>query len=141
MDRIGTPFGCLIFPALPEVAKVHLSIEAQCGTACFPMGDCHMNCFSGPLPLRSHYNSPPLGVCFRESLVLIDYTQKLTRSTLALKLSVAQSVYLWVTATGMIYRVVLRLCACPLSRVPSGVSVYYIMCYEKHVHSTACCQS
>ncbi len=32
-------------------------------------GLCFGYCFSGPLPLRSHYNSPPLGVCFRESLV------------------------------------------------------------------------
>ena len=55
--------------------------------------------FSGPLPLRSHFNSPPFGVCFRESLVWIDYTQKLTRSILALKLSVALPIYLWVTAT------------------------------------------
>ncbi len=29
----------------------------------------------------------------------LDYTQKSTRSTLALKLGVAQPVYLWVTAT------------------------------------------
>ncbi len=47
----------------------------------------------------SHIDSPPFGVCFRESLVLIDYTQKSTRSTLALKLSVAPPSYPWVTAT------------------------------------------
>ncbi len=32
-------------------------------------GLCFGYCFSGPLPLCSHLNSPPLGVCFRESLV------------------------------------------------------------------------
>ena len=52
-------------------------------------GLCFGYCFSGLFPLRSHFNSPPFMVCFRESLVLIDYTQKSTRSTLALKLSVA----------------------------------------------------
>ncbi len=30
---------------------------------------CFGYCFSGPLPLRLHFNSPPFGVCFRESLV------------------------------------------------------------------------
>ncbi len=74
-----------------HVASLHFLPPGQYGL-CFGFF------FSGPLPLRSHYNSPPLGVCFRESLVLIDYTQKLTRSTLSLKLSVAQPVYLWVTA-------------------------------------------
>ena len=44
-------------------------------------------------------DSPPFRVCFRESLVLMDYTQKSTRSTLAFKLSVAPPVYVWVTAT------------------------------------------
>ncbi len=43
-------------------------------------------------PLRSLINGPPIGVRFQESLVL-DYTQKLTRSTLALKLSVSQPFY------------------------------------------------
>ncbi len=26
-----------------EIGQTHLSIEAQCGTACLPMGDCHTN--------------------------------------------------------------------------------------------------
>ncbi len=65
-------------------------------------GLCFGYCFSGPLPLLSDFNSPPFGVCFRESLVLIDYTQKSTRSTLELKPSVAQPVYLWVTATSLL---------------------------------------
>ena len=34
MDRIGTPL-------YSEIDQIHLSIEAQCGTACLPMGDCH----------------------------------------------------------------------------------------------------
>ncbi len=62
-------------------------------------GLCFGYCFSGQLPLRSHFNSPPFGVSFRESLVLIDYTQKSTRSTLALKLSAAPPICPWVTAT------------------------------------------
>ena len=108
MDRVETPFGfqpiiwtfvrhtvsrCLIFPLLPEVARVTWSKLTNHRLPPVPylrvnMGYALAIVFSGPLPLRSYYNSPP-GVCFRESLVLIDYTQKLTRSTLALKLSVA----------------------------------------------------
>ena len=26
-----------------EIDQIHLSIEAQCDTACLPMGDCHMH--------------------------------------------------------------------------------------------------
>ncbi len=32
-------------------------------------------CFSGPLPLRSLINGPPIGVRFRESLVVILYSE------------------------------------------------------------------
>ena len=37
-----------LFPGVPslnrlhsEIDQIHLSIEAQCGTACLPIGDCH----------------------------------------------------------------------------------------------------
>ncbi len=42
-------------------------------------------------------------VHFSPVVALIGYTQKSTRSTLALKLSVAPPVYLWVTATAISY--------------------------------------
>ncbi len=50
---------CLIFPALPT--GLH--------------GLCFGCCFSGPLPLRSLMNSPPIGVRFRESLVVRLYSE------------------------------------------------------------------
>ncbi len=31
----------LIFRLHSDIDQIHLSIEAQCGTACLPMGDCH----------------------------------------------------------------------------------------------------
>ncbi len=99
MDRVETPFGfqpimstfvrhtvsrCLIFPALPEVARVTWSIctnhrhcKSKVNTIGFlqflPTGQhglCFGCCFSGPLPLRSLINGPPIGVRFRESLVI-----------------------------------------------------------------------
>ena len=53
-------------------------------------GLCFGCCFSDPLPLCSLKDGPPIRV---------RYTQKLTRSTLALKLSVSPPYYPWVTAT------------------------------------------
>ncbi len=42
-----------LFPGVPslnrlysEIDQIHLSIEAQCGTAYLPMGDCHIVCHS-----------------------------------------------------------------------------------------------
>ncbi len=37
----------LIFRLHSKIDQIHLSIEAQCGTACLPMGDCqkHQNLF------------------------------------------------------------------------------------------------
>ena len=40
------PFGVcfresLVFRLDSEIDQIHLSIEAQCGTTCLPMGDCH----------------------------------------------------------------------------------------------------
>ncbi len=31
----------LVFRLRSEIDQIHLSIEAQCGTACLPVGDCH----------------------------------------------------------------------------------------------------
>ncbi len=110
MDRIETLSGfqsivwtfvrhtvsrCLIFPARQKVNTLGFLQFITSGQ----YGLCLGYFFSGPLPLRSHFNSPPFGVYFQESLVSIDYTQRSTRSTLALKLSVhgvALPVYLWV---------------------------------------------
>ncbi len=58
------PFGvCFRESLVPrlhsEIDQIHLSIEAQCGTACLPMGDCHSHAegrHSGAVPLRG---SPP----------------------------------------------------------------------------------
>ncbi len=61
-------------------------------------GLCFGFCFSGPLPLRSLPHGPLLRVHFGESLVL-DYTQKSTISTLAVKLSVSAIIYPRWTAT------------------------------------------
>ena len=84
MDRIETPLGfqsiawtfvrhtvsrCLIFPVLPEVARVNTIGFLQF----LPTGQhglCFGYLFSGLLPLSSNIDSPPLGVCFRESLVI-----------------------------------------------------------------------
>ncbi len=52
-------------------------------------GLCFGFCFAGPLPLCSLSQGPLLRVHFGESLV-IDYTQKSTISTLAVKLTVCQ---------------------------------------------------
>ncbi len=89
MDRVETPFGfqsivwtfvrhtvsrCLIFPALPEVAKVNTIGFLQF----LPTGRhglCFGYLFSGLLPLRSLIDSPPFGVCFRESLVIRLYSE------------------------------------------------------------------
>ncbi len=126
MDHVETPSGfqsivwtfvrhtvsrCLIFPALPKVTLGFLQFLPT-----NQYGLCFGYFFLGLLPLRSHFNSPAFGVCFRESLVLIDYTQKSTRSTLTLKLSVAQPVYLWATATDSES----RLCTCSLDSVVSS---------------------
>ena len=40
------PFGVyfqesLVFRLHSEIDQIHLGIEAQCGIACLPMGDCH----------------------------------------------------------------------------------------------------
>ncbi len=61
-------------------------------------GLCFGFCFAGPLPLRSLTHGPLLRVHFGESLV-IDYTQKSTISTLAVKLSVSAIIYPCWTAT------------------------------------------
>ena len=61
-------------------------------------GLCFGICFAGPLPLRSLAHGPLLRVHFRESLVL-DYIQKSTISTLAVKLSVSAIIYPGWTAT------------------------------------------
>ncbi len=52
------PFGVcfresLIFRLHSEIDQIHLSIEAQCGTACLPTGDCHMQsvCMQGALAI------------------------------------------------------------------------------------------
>ncbi len=55
-------------------------------------GLCFGFCFAGPLPLRSLLHGLLLRVPFGESLVL-DYTQKSTISTLAVKLSVSAIIY------------------------------------------------
>ncbi len=75
IDRVGIPFGfqpivwtfvrhtvsrCLNFPAL----KVTWSGLDQSRAVLRKF------CFSGPLPLRSLINGPPIGVRFRESLVV-----------------------------------------------------------------------
>ena len=103
MDRVETPFGfqpivwtfdrqtvsrCLIFPLLPEVARVtwsdwtnhrHCYIVNTIGFLQFlPSGQhglCFGFCFSGPLSLRSLINGPPNGVRFRESLVIRLYSE------------------------------------------------------------------
>ncbi len=59
---------------------------------------CFGFCFAGPLPRRSLLHGPLLRVHFGESLVL-DYTQKSTISTLAVKLSVSATIYPRWTAT------------------------------------------
>ncbi len=46
MDQVETPFGfqsiVWTFVRLySEIDQIHLSTEAQCGTACLPLGDCH----------------------------------------------------------------------------------------------------
>ncbi len=88
MDRIGTPSGfqsivwtfvrhtvgrCLIFPALPEVAKVTWAKWTNSQYTWLPPDPylwVNMGCaLAIVFPLRSHFNSPPLGICFRESLV------------------------------------------------------------------------
>ncbi len=33
----------LVFRLYSEIGQIHLSIVAQCGTACLPMGDCHIH--------------------------------------------------------------------------------------------------
>ncbi len=85
---------------------LHAFVAVSCGfDTCFAVkacdGLCHLTksialwlFVSGPLPLRYLQGS------VSGSPKSLDYTQKLTRSTLALKLSVAPPVYHWVTATG-----------------------------------------
>ncbi len=87
MDRVGIPFGfqpimsnfvrhtvsrCLIFLA-PKVTWSGLDqVNAISFLQFLPTGLhglCFGYCFSGPLPLRSLVNGPPIGVRFRESLV------------------------------------------------------------------------
>ncbi len=67
---------CLIFPALPKVTRSRGQIKSKVNTLGFllflPSGQyglCFGYFFSGTLPLRSHFNSPPFGVCFRESVI------------------------------------------------------------------------
>ncbi len=82
MDRVGTPFGfqsimstfvrhtvsrCLIFLA-PKVTWSDLDFLQFLPTGVH--GLCFGYCFSGPIPLRSLINDPPIGVRFRESLVI-----------------------------------------------------------------------
>ncbi len=85
IDRIETPMGfqsivwtfvrhtvsrCLIFPALPEVAKVTWAKVNTIGYLQFlPTGQhglCFGFLFSRPLPLRSLIDGPPLGVPSRK---------------------------------------------------------------------------
>ncbi len=124
MDRIGTPSGfqsivwtfvrhtvsrCLIFPRSrkwPRSRGQNGPIASIVNTRGFlqflTFGSIWVVLwvlFFRSTPSTFHLDSQPFGVCFRESLVLIYYTQKSTISTLALKLSVAPLVYLWVTAT------------------------------------------
>ncbi len=89
MDHVGIPFGfqpiirtfvrhtvskCLIFPA----PKVTWSGMDQSQALFLPTGLhglCLGCCFSGPLPLQSLTNGPPIGVRFRESLVIRLYSE------------------------------------------------------------------
>ncbi len=83
-------------------------------------GLCFGFCFAGPLPLRSLIHGPLIRVLFGKSLV-IDYTQKSTISTLALKLSVSAIIYPRWTAT---------LCASQEIFVYKWIGlVYYTDCY------------
>ncbi len=120
MDRVGTPFGfqpimstfvrhtvsrCLIFPA-PKVTWSGLDQSQRLlhkfGFLQFlPTGLhglCFGYCFSGPLPLRSLINGPPIGVRFRESLVIRLHSE-IDHIHLALKPSVTPPFYPWVIAT------------------------------------------
>ncbi len=60
-SHIGSPpFGVcfresLVFRLYSEIDQIHLSIEAQCGTAYLPMGDCHRSHDQGPLNQLSHW--------------------------------------------------------------------------------------
>ncbi len=72
-------------------------------------GLCFGFCFAGPLPQRSLSHGPLLRVHFGESLVL-DYNQKSTKSTLAVKLSVSAIIYPRWTAT---FNMVLKLTHVP----------------------------
>ncbi len=86
IDRVGVPIGsqtiiwtfvrhtvsrCLIFPA-PKV--MWSGLDHKIGSFQFLPTGLHGLCFgcsfSGPLPLRSLINGPPIGVHFRESLVV-----------------------------------------------------------------------
>ena len=87
-----------------KIDQIHLSIEASVAqpvylwmTATPTLQESY--CFSGLLPLISHLNSPPLGVCFRESLVSNRLHSKIDQIHLSIEASVAQPVNLWVTAT------------------------------------------
>ena len=73
MDRIGTPsrFQSIVWTFVRHtvIIPVHFKIFR---VLCFGY------LFSGPLPLRSHIaciDSPPFGVCFRESLVFRLYSE------------------------------------------------------------------
>ncbi len=119
IDRVGIPFGfqpmvwtfvrhtvsrCLIFPALgvtwsiwtnrrPRYIKIGSFQFLPTGLH----GLCFGCCFSGPLPLLSLVNGPPIGVRFRESLVVRLYSE-IDQIHLNIE---AQCVtyYPWVTAT------------------------------------------
>ncbi len=88
MDRIGTPLGfqsivwtfvrhtvsrCLIFPALPEMAKVTIGFLQFLSTG--QHGLCFGYLFSGPPTLHSLIHGPPFGVRFQESLVIRLYSE------------------------------------------------------------------
>ncbi len=85
-------------------------------------GLCFGYCFSGPLPLCSHNRQITgyacYGACLRESLVIRSYSEIGQIHILALKLSVAQPVYLWVTATVTVM----------LIHVHNGVCLFVCVC-------------
>ena len=54
----------LVFRLYSEIDQIHLCIEAQCGTACLPMGDCHnMNGLTSVLEILSqHFNNVNMSI-------------------------------------------------------------------------------
>ncbi len=101
LDRFGIPLGFLPIKSalarhsgvqVPVISRHEGHVPINIGTFQFlPTGLhglCFGFCFAGPFPLRSLSHGPLLRVHFGESLV-IDYTQKSTISTSAVKLSVS----------------------------------------------------